>query len=94
MQRSLDSSTKAAVLAHEIAHHYLKHLVDKEKRYLAELEAESVAYMVLYAFGVNTDLYSFSYIAAWQRDHSDPVAVLSSRVVRSNSKVNWFSTEK
>ena len=56
---------------HEIAHS----LLHKRKQYeqhlptsLAELEAESVAFVVLHHFGLDSSNYSFPYIIGWQKD--------------------------
>src|SRR5699024_1712191 len=38
---------------------------EKKDRMTAEVEAESVAYCVCYAFGLDTSEYSFPYIANW-----------------------------
>jgi hypothetical protein len=50
-------------LAHEIAHAILHARFDS--RPLAELEAESVAYIVCQSLGVDSGEYSFGYVAAW-----------------------------
>jgi antirestriction protein ArdC len=50
-------------LAHELAHAMLHdHLTE---RALAELEAESVAYIVCDALGIDSGAYSFAYVATW-----------------------------
>ncbi len=50
-------------LAHEIAHAMLHGTY--ESRALAELEAESTAYIVCQALGIDSDDYSFGYVASW-----------------------------
>lgn len=67
---------RAKTLAHEIAHsllhgdaQYTEHRGDKE------LEAESVAFIVLDHFGLDSGDYSFGYVASWQTD-KDAVAQL------------------
>lgn len=50
-------------LAHELAHGLLHEGV--EDRALAELEAESVAYVVCGQFGVDSGDYSFGYVTTW-----------------------------
>ncbi len=58
-------------LCHEIAHSLLhcgKDYRQHQPRSLLELEAESVAYIVLNYFGLDTSAYSFAYIATWQKD--------------------------
>jgi len=54
---------RVKTLAHEIAHAYL-HAEYKDRR-LAELEAESTAYVVCQSLGLETGDYSFGYVATW-----------------------------
>ena len=57
----------AHTMSHELAH-YLLHDPRESLKHLAvrELEAESVAYVVLDYFGLDCSDYSFEYIAHWQ----------------------------
>jgi hypothetical protein len=50
-------------LAHELAHAMLHENIDD--RPLAELEAESVAYIVCQHLGLDTKRYSFGYVTTW-----------------------------
>ncbi|MHB1519573.1 MAG: ArdC-like ssDNA-binding domain-containing protein [Acidimicrobiales bacterium] len=54
---------RAKTLAHEIAHALLHGQFDS--RALAELEAESTAYVVCQALGIDSSDYSFGYVATW-----------------------------
>ena len=54
---------RVKTLAHELAHALLHDHV--EDRALAELEAESTAYVVGRAIGLDTGGYSFGYVATW-----------------------------
>ena len=54
---------RVKTLAHEIAHALLHQKYDS--RALAELEAESVAYVVCQALGIDSGDYSFGYVATW-----------------------------
>ena len=54
---------RVKTLAHEIAHALLHEKFDD--RAIAELEAESTAYVVLSAFGIDSSDYSFGYVATW-----------------------------
>lgn len=54
---------RVKTLAHEIAHALLHEVCDNKR--LAELEAESTAYIVCQALGLDTSDYSFGYIASW-----------------------------
>lgn len=50
-------------LAHELAHALLHE--DADDRRLAELEAESIAYVVCQRLGIESAPYSFGYVATW-----------------------------
>ncbi len=54
---------RVKTLAHEIAHAVLHERM--EDRALAELEAESAAYVVCRRIGMDTGGYSFGYVATW-----------------------------
>jgi len=55
---------RVKTLAHELAHALL-HEDRTMPRALAELEAESVAYIVCQALGIDSGDYSFGYVATW-----------------------------
>jgi antirestriction protein ArdC len=59
-------------LAHEIAHALLHH--DHRDRRLAELEAESTAYVVCHHLGMDSGSYTFGYVASWAGGGEDAVA--------------------
>jgi N-terminal domain of anti-restriction factor ArdC/IrrE N-terminal-like domain len=63
---------QAKTLVHEIAHALLH--PDEPDRRLAELEAESTAYVVCRSLGVDTAAYSFGYVASWAGDGERAVA--------------------
>jgi antirestriction protein ArdC len=54
---------RVKTLAHEIGHAILH--ADYSNRALAELEAESVAWVVCQSLGLDTSDYSFGYLASW-----------------------------
>jgi hypothetical protein len=54
---------RVKTLAHEISHAILH--ADYKDRALAELEAESTAYVVCQSLGLDTSDYSFGYVAMW-----------------------------
>jgi hypothetical protein len=56
-------------LAHELGHALLHE--DANERALAELEAESVAFVVCDAVGLASDDYSFGYVATWVGGDAD-----------------------
>jgi antirestriction protein ArdC len=52
-------------LSHELAHAILHRDREGLTRERAELEAESVAYVVCHGLGIDSSEYSFGYLAAW-----------------------------
>ncbi len=77
-------SGKAAdkTLAHELGHVLLGHeaqvVVDRD---VAEIEAESVAYIVCNALGIDTASYSLAYVAGWSRGSVERIRRTAERVV-------------
>jgi len=63
VEESNAPAQRVKTLAHEIAHALLHETYDS--RPLAELEAESTAYVVCQSLGLATDDYSFGYVASW-----------------------------
>jgi len=58
--------------AHELAHALLHESYDN--RALAELEAESTAYVVCQTLGIDSGDYSFGYVATWAGDGEQAIA--------------------
>ena len=56
-------------LCHETAHMLLH--TGSERRDSAELEAETTAYLVSHALGIDTSTYSFAYLASWTNSLED-----------------------
>jgi hypothetical protein len=73
----------AKSLAHEVAHTMLHDGTEYERgcRGVAEVEAESVAYLVCAAAGMATDAYSFPYVARWSDGDVALVRTTAERVV-------------
>src|SRR5207244_2730551 len=63
IREGLEPAQRAKTLCHEIAHAMLHERENNRER--AELEAESTAYVVLDAFGLDSASYSFGYLASW-----------------------------
>jgi hypothetical protein len=63
---------RVKTLVHEIAHALLHQNFDD--RALAELEAESTAYVVGQALGLDTSDYSFGYVATWAGNGEQAIA--------------------
>jgi antirestriction protein ArdC len=62
---------RVKTLAHELAHALLHHHV--KDRALAELEAESTAYIVCRQVGLDTSDYSFGYLAVWAGNGAEAI---------------------
>jgi hypothetical protein len=63
---------RVKTLAHELAHALLHD--HEDDRALAELEAESTAYIVCQQIGLDTSGYSFGYVSTWAGDGMQAVA--------------------
>jgi hypothetical protein len=62
-------------LAHELAHALLHEGTDD--RSLAELEAESVAFIVCRSLGIDSGAYSFGYVACWAGGGPEAAAAIT-----------------
>jgi hypothetical protein len=71
-----DPVQQVKTLAHEVAHGLLHKSF--ESRALAELEAESVAYVVCQAIGIDSGEYSFGYVATWAGGGDLAIAAIKS----------------
>jgi antirestriction protein ArdC len=81
---------RAKTLAHELGHAILHAPADfdyRAQRALAELEAESVAYVVCQSVGLVTDDYSLGYVATWNRDHAPELIKASGERIAKASKI-------
>ncbi len=63
IERSNAPRQRVKTMAHELAHAMLHAEADDRAR--AELEAESTAYVVCQALGVDSGQYSFGYVVSW-----------------------------
>lgn len=66
IRRDLGPVQSFKTLCHEAAHMLLH--TGAEERAAAELEAETTAFLVCHALGVDTSSYSFAYLAHWSGD--------------------------
>ena len=72
-------------MVHELAHVMLhQHEPDRAR---AEIEAESVAYVVCQHFGLETSEYSLGYVASWAGDDPSRVKATADNVVRTANKI-------
>jgi hypothetical protein len=83
VRTGLAPAQAAKSLAHEVAHTVLHDGTEYERgcRGIAEIEAESVAYLVCAAAGMATDAYSFPYVARWSDGDVALVRTTAERVV-------------
>ncbi len=65
VDQRLGPGPKVKTLSHELAHAILHGPDFTGSRELAELEAESVAYVVCQQLGLDSSAYSFGYVASW-----------------------------
>lgn len=72
VERRNTPAQQVKTLAHEIAHALLHEHFDS--RALAELEAESVAYVVCRGIGFDSCAYSFGYVATWSGGGEQAIA--------------------
>ncbi|MCL5948408.1 MAG: ArdC-like ssDNA-binding domain-containing protein [Actinobacteria bacterium] len=71
---------RVKTLAHEIAHALLHESFDN--RALAELQAESTAYIVCQALGIDSSDYSFGYVTTWAGSSDQAIAAIKSSCER------------
>lgn len=81
----LSPAQSVKTFAHELGHALLEHQSGVH-RGLAEVEAESVAYVVMAAHGIDAGSFSFPYIAGWgsgngQQDAAEIVRATADRVL-------------
>lgn len=73
---------------HEVAHAML-HCKDgseaKATRQAKEVQAESVAYIVCNALGIDTSDYSFEYVASWSGEEDSDILVNSMNTIKSTA---------
>ena len=72
-----DRASQAKTLAHELSHCYLHTDLTayRADRGRCEVEAESVAFLVCDAFGLNSQSYTVGYLATWAPDTGTVLAV-------------------
>lgn len=67
IKQNMSEAQTIKTTIHEIAHAKLHNSNDIKKE-LAEVEAESVAYIVCQNYGIDSSDYSFGYLASWSSD--------------------------
>ena len=74
-------------LVHELAHALLHGDGVVRSRELAEVEVESVAYVVCGALGLDTASYSFAYVARWSGGATELVAETAERMLSCAKRI-------
>jgi antirestriction protein ArdC len=85
------SAQRVKTLAHELAHALLHEGFND--RALAELEAESVAYVVCSALGLDSDVYTFGYVAVWSGGGDEAIAAIKSAGTRIQQTADSILTK-
>ena len=84
----ISTAQAAKTLAHELAHVLLHDdPANRRSRDHCEVEAESVAYIVLQAQGIETDGYSLPYVAGWSSGKAEVVADTAARVLATAAAI-------
>lgn len=90
VQENLPPAHQLKTLAHELGHAVLHGPAFQGSRALAELEAESVAYLVCQELGVDSSDYSFGYVATWSGGGPEAarlIAATGGRILRGKDTV-------
>ena len=84
----LEDAAAVKTLAHELAHVILHERVDYHtNRGRCEVEAESVAYLVCDALGLETNQYSFPYVATWSGGEVKAVTAAAEVAIRCAAEI-------
>ena len=90
VQPDLSELQSLKPLIHEISHAILHNDEDGEQkdadRHTKEVQAESVAYTVCAALGLDTSEYSFGYVAGWSAGREVKELTASMDVIRRTAK--------
>jgi len=90
IRQGLSPAQSVKTLAHELAHALLHGEDFDGTRDLAELEAESVAFVVCQSIDLDSSAYTFGYVASWAGGGSDAVRAITAsgqRIVRTARQV-------
>ena len=82
----LSPGQRAKTLAHELAHVRLHHpdvIPEGTTRSTAEVEAESVAFLVAAELNLDSSAYSIPYIAGWAKGNTELILATADRAVRT-----------
>ena len=74
------SAQRVKTLVHELTHALLHE--NEDDRQLAELEAESTAYVIYQALGIDLGDYSFGYVTLWAGGSTQAIAKIRTSAER------------
>src|SRR5207249_4065963 len=83
----LSPAQKCKTLAHELAHIALGHEHTLEGRSVKEVEAESVAYIIVRSAGLDSDTYSLPYVAGWSDGKAEIVRGTAEHVIATAREI-------
>lgn len=93
ISEGLSDAQRTKTMIHEVAH-MLLHTDEKTltedailHRNVAEVEAESVAYIVANVHGMTTDAYSIPYVAGWSNGKTEQIAATADRVLKTAKQI-------
>jgi len=87
VRSDLSGAQTAKTLTHEIAHAIMHGKMARYDLASIETEAESVAYVVMDAIGVEADAYSIGYVASWSRGNGKLIADTAERVLKASRSI-------
>lgn len=83
----VDPAQAAYVLAHELGHIRARHDEREISRPQRETEADSIAYVVCTALGLDSDISSVPYVAGWSDGDPEVIAAAADIVRREASRI-------
>lgn len=86
LRSDLQATQRGKTLAHELGH-VLLHSKGIETRAIAEIEAETTAYLVMAALSIEAAQYSFPYIASWSKGDLSAVMSVGERALTAARKI-------
>jgi len=81
LKEDLSGVQSTKTMIHELAHVMLHQESKMSARAVAEVEAESVAFVVCRALGLDTSDYSFAYVARWGGGDTEVIAATAQSVI-------------
>ncbi|MPZ53571.1 MAG: hypothetical protein GEU79_12700 [Acidimicrobiia bacterium] len=89
VRSDLEGAQRTKTLVHELAHVILHADAPRRdlERSVLEVEAESVAYLVCQALGIDSARYSVPYVAAWAHGDLDLISQTARQVVATANTI-------